>query len=584
MNRIQQMNRKQRRAALKQDASSRGQAAAGDPARQLFVEAEQLRRQNKLDDAARAYKRLLQLKPDHAQAANNLGLVLLALGRRAEAAAYFAQALTLVPQLFKQYTAVSETLAAVLPPMGEAMRRARAIWPTRLAVDRLFTEKDFAAVRENPLLLCMLESVPARDFGLELVLTALRSALLAAADNAGDDSALIFCCTLAKQCFIDEYVFAVTPEEDAQVERLMAALDTALSAGTTIAPMRLATLAMYRPLHAMPFADALLTVAWPPPLDAVVTQQLREPRQELALRSTMTRLTQIDDGVSLRVQQQYEENPYPRWVHLGTTIEPLTFDEQLRRKFPTAALSPLGKTEPLDILVAGCGTAMGAQIAQLYPDARVLAVDLSLSSLCYAKRKTPADLSGRVEYAQADILKLGEIGRTFDFIEVAGVLHHMADPFQGWRVLLGLLRPGGFMHLGFYSAIARADITAARAYIAQHGYVPSAADIRRVRHDLFKTPMASVSRFTDFYSMSECRDMLFHVEENCLTIPVIKEFIDGHGLRFIGFDLKDTEVQEFRAMFADAGWSMSDLAKWDTVERQFTNTFANMYLFWVQKS
>ena len=33
-----------------------------------------------------------------------------------------------------------------------------------------------------------------------------------------------------------------------------------------------------------------------------------------------------------------------------------------------------------------------------------------------------------VEYAQADILKLGTLGRSFDRIEAMGVLHHLADP------------------------------------------------------------------------------------------------------------------------------------------------------------
>lgn len=29
---------------------------------------------------------------------------------------------------------------------------------------------------------------------------------------------------------------------------------------------------------------------------------------------------------------------------------------------------------------------------------------------------------------------------------------------------------------------------------------------------------------------------------------------------------------------------MSDLNKWDAVERKYPNTFANMYMFWLQKS
>ena len=83
---------------------------------------------------------------------------------------------------------------------------------------------------------------------------------------------------MAKQCFINEYVFAVTADEDAQVDRLKAMLGDAIAAGAAIAPMRLAALAMYLPLHALPGADALLARTWPPAVDDVLTQQLREPR------------------------------------------------------------------------------------------------------------------------------------------------------------------------------------------------------------------------------------------------------------------------------------------------------------------
>jgi hypothetical protein len=43
-------------------------------------------------------------------------------------------------------------------------------------------------------------------------------------------------------------------------------------------------------------------------------------------------------------------------------------------------------------------------------------------------------------------------------------------------------------------------------------------------------------------------------------------------------------ADHFRAMFADAGWSMSDLGKCDAVEAKYPNIFDNMYQFWVQKS
>src|SRR5678816_3551648 len=143
--------------------------------------------------------------------------------------------------------------------------------------------------------------------------------------------------------------------------------------------------------------------------------------------------------------------------------------------------------------------------------ARVLAIDLSRASLAYAAART-RDLGLDIEYAQADIMRLGTLGRTFDLIESNGVLHHMADPWAGWRVLLSLLRPRGFMRIGLYSELARWGVVAARAFIAQTGYGATPAEIRRFRHDLMRREDAmarNIMWFNDFYSASECRDLLF---------------------------------------------------------------------------
>ncbi len=56
-----------------------------------------------------------------------------------------------------------------------------------------------------------------------------------------------------------------------------------------------------------------------------------------------------------------------------------------------------------------------------------------------------------------------------------------------------------------------------------------------------------------------------------MTIPAIKDFIDGHGLKFIGFDLDDDCRSKSSArMFAANGWSMSDLDKWHAIEIQIS--------------
>jgi SAM-dependent methyltransferase len=251
---------------------------------------------------------------------------------------------------------------------------------------------------------------------------------------------------------------------------------------------------------------------------------------------------------------------------------------------PAAAFERLGKPE-IEILIAGCGTGQHAiETAQRFLGASVLAVDLSLSSLAYAKRKTRELAHHDIEYAQADILQLGSLGRSFDLIEASGVLHHLADPFAGWRVLLSLLRPGGFMTLGLYSEIARADIVATRSFIAEQGYQPTARDIHRCRQRLLEAPdrFKNVIASGDFFSMSGCRDLLFHAQEHRLTLPEIAGFIADNGLAFVGFDLDHFTLQRYRTSYPHDK-EMTDLACWGAFEREHPGSFAGMYQFWVQK-
>ena len=583
------MNRKQRRAALKQKSSTRKEpsASVGNSADQLLIDALRLQRENKFDAAIQVYRRLLTLEPNHAQAYNNLGCMLQAQGKLREASENFAKSLSLMPQLLEQHDGLIATLVAILPTLGQAMQKAQQAWPTRLTAEQLFGVAGFAAIADDPMLLYVIESVPIRQIDLEHVMTALRAELLNLVDReeAISPRVLAFCCTLAKQCFINEYIFALTSEEEGKIARCSATLGEAIKSEAAIAPISIATVAMYRPLYELADGRRLLERTWASPIDDVLTQQLREPLQEFELRASIPRLTPIDDDVSQRVRQQYEENPYPRWMRGFGKAASVTVDAHLRSKFPTAAFLPLGDKEPLDILVPGCGTGYQAtMVAQGYKGARVLAVDLSLSSLAYAKRKIPAQLAGRLEYAQGDILKLDSLERRFDLIDVTGVLHHMRDPFEGWRILLSLLRPNGFIHLGLYSELARRDVVAARAFIAERGYASTPADIRRCRQDLLQTPLAALARFADFFSISECRDLLFHVQESRTTIPAIKDFIDAHGLKFIGFDLDDNALHSLGALFADNGWSMSDLGKWHLAESRFPNIFSGMYQLWAQKT
>jgi 2-polyprenyl-3-methyl-5-hydroxy-6-metoxy-1,4-benzoquinol methylase len=342
-------------------------------------------------------------------------------------------------------------------------------------------------------------------------------------------------------------------------------------------------MASYLPLDSIPGAGKLPARSWPPAVEALLAQQVTQPAIEKALRDAMPRLTPIAGEVSLSVQRQYEENPYPKWVLLPPSA-PLDLDAYLGQLFARAPFRPLGKGGGIDMLIAGCGTGQESiDVARQFPGARVLAVDLSLASLGYAARKAGEIGVKNVEHAQGDVMELASLGRTFDVISSVGVLHHLAQPLQGWRELVSILRPGGVMLVGLYSEHARRGVVAAREFIAARGYGSTAAEIRRARQDLLACgEHGEVTSLRDFFGTNECRDLLFHVQEHRFTLPKVKEMLGALGLDFLGFVLEPASQAKYRQRFPQ-DIAAADLERWNEFEREFPQTFAGMYVFWVQK-
>ncbi len=357
---------------------------------------------------------------------------------------------------------------------------------------------------------------------------------------------------MAQQCFIDEYLLAQSDDETRQAESLRSLVVANLATGGAVSELLLITVAAYFPLHSLPATAPQWDRDWPRTLNGLLQQQIVEPLEEIRLRGTIQSLTVIDDDISVKVQRQYEENPYPRW----TAIPDVSTVSDWRSRFPVQH-SDHRRDGPSEILIAGCGTGQNPiQAALKFPEARVLAVDLSRASLAYALRKTREADIRNIDYGQADILKLRSIGRSFDRIEAVGVLHHLADPSAGWRVLLSLLRPGGIMDVGLYSETARRAVVEARSLIAARGYRPSTEDIRLFRRELSLTNSTFAKDLVsspDFYSTSGCRDLLFHVREHKFTIPEIAAFLSENNLAFLGFRLGAEVFDQFRIRFPGSG-------------------------------
>lgn len=439
---------------------------------------------------------------------------------------------------------------------------------------------DLDALAANALLRSHLVSAPLSDATLERVLAGARAQL---AQTTIPDRHLALACALAQQCFINEYVFV----EDGAAERVRArasAITESLAAGARPPPSLLVAYALDRPLGTLAHAERLLDHRWSEPVARLIAQHVREPAEERKIASAIRALTPIHDSGSARVREQYEEHPYPRWVH-ATAVEPSDPDAFLARLFPlTYQRRGLHRAE---ILVAGCGTGQHPiTTARRFPQSNVLAIDLSRASLAFAIRKSrEIDLS-KIVYAQADILELATLGRTFDVIEASGVLHHLENPPSGWRVLVSLLRPGGVLGVGLYSALGRAHVALAREMIAASGLPATHEGILSSRRALRALPADTLARqvigSADFFTVSGCRDLLFHVQEQPFTLPEIKTLIEASGLRLLGFDADPGLLQRYRQSHPHDQAAI-DLASWDEFEHRFRDCFAAMYQFWLQK-
>jgi tetratricopeptide (TPR) repeat protein/SAM-dependent methyltransferase len=481
------------------------------------------------------------------------------------------------------------SLAATRPDAVELRRRLQASG-ARAETDWPAIAPLAAGVIGDGLLQRLMEVVVVPNLFVERLVAAARAGVLGestSAPPAEPSLPLQSIVAMAHQCFNCEYVHEESPDEAVAVAALASAIGTARDAGEAVPLHWYAVYACYRPLHTLGHADAIAAQLASTPLSSLAARQIREPREEARLRATIAPLTEVVSAVSAAVREQYEANPYPRWLRIERDVAQTSVAAFLRGLFPHADLTDLSDA-PARILIAGCGTGRHPiGTARRFPDSSVLAIDLSLASLAYAKRKTSELGIRNIEYRQADLLAMGALAERFDVVDSTGVLHHLEDPVAGWKVLCGLLRPGGVMRVGLYSEKARRHVVRARELIAAERFPPTPEGIRACRAAILARQgdplLARVARGEDFYSLSGCRDLIFHVREQRFTLPRIAAILDELGLEFIGFEWSDADAPaRYRARFPDDR-ALKRLDNWHALETDRPDTFVLMYQFWVRK-
>jgi tetratricopeptide (TPR) repeat protein/SAM-dependent methyltransferase len=584
-----------------------------------------------LKQAETALTRAVEIQPDFAEAHFNLGVVLGLGGWSGEAISHFETALELMPDdaethfnlglAFERQSLRDEArtacrtatrldpvngiywdgFARCLPPGGDIepdadlaadleryLRTDQADGaPLRHLVCALVRRRiGTANAIDDSLLIAFMEKDPVVDPDLERRLTAVRREYLAEQATFG----LSFLIALAHQCFCNEYVFFETPEETEQVAALAGRIGDALDAGAAVEAEWVAVLAAYRPIWQLPLAERLggdLLLNGDIKLASLLRRQVHEPLAERRIAEALPTLTPVSDGVSQAVRAQYEENPFPRWLSLRLE-NPRPVAALMTNLFPHMRDRPVAWPTAPRILVAGSGTGRHPiATARRFQGASVLSCDLSRASLAYATRKARQLGIDNLELVHADILELGVLDERFDMVESSGVLHHMRDPIAGWRVLVGLLKPGGLMNIGLYSEIAHRRVLEVVSFIEAAGYERSPDGIRRCRHAIMELaddhPVHGIIHEDEFYTASNFRDLFQHVQVHRYALPQLATILDDLGLEFVGFELPNNAIlHAYRDRFPDDETAVS-LDSWHEFELDHPNLFNGMYQFWVMK-
>tara|TARA_B100000945_G_scaffold122403_1_gene97252 strand:+ start:225 stop:2435 length:2211 start_codon:yes stop_codon:yes gene_type:complete len=444
-------------------------------------------------------------------------------------------------------------------------------------------------INEN-LVKLALRRVIFKDLNWEILLTSLRRYLIKYIINNKNeeynDLELETLLSLSNQCFYNEYIFFFEEDEKVYAHKILSQLKN-----EKIDELKVAMLSCYYPIHT--FIDQLPLLneykSKSISFQKLLKEQLIEPKLESELSKNISKIGSIKDKISIKVMEQYQENPYPRWKYGYAFIdEKYPIRQSINNEISpnSIEINSTSIIEKPSVLIAGCGTGQQILQAQRYKNAEIIAIDLSKPSLCYAQRKTNELRVNNVKIIQMDLMDAHLLNKNFDIIECSGVLHHMRDPQDGLKSLKNVLKKDGFIKLGLYSELARQNIKAVREYIQKINLEYNYQSIRNLRSKIISGELKNFNKLllsSDFYSISSCRDLIFHAQEHRYSINQLKILLENNQLDFHGFILPHNIKSLYKNYFSQDK-SQTNLQNWANFEEKHPMTFLGMYQFWASKS
>jgi SAM-dependent methyltransferase len=242
-------------------------------------------------------------------------------------------------------------------------------------------------------------------------------------------------------------------------------------------------------------------------------------------------------GTTAEVQDFYERYPYPKPVDSLDNYKKAWQDQQKNQADYRLFWPERPHQEDHSILIAGCGTSQAAKHAMRWPQAQVIGIDFSATSVrCTEELKRKYQLDN-LQLHQLPIERVEELGLSFDQIVCTGVLHHLPDPDAGLKALRDVMKQDGAMHLMVYALYGRTGIYMLQEFCRRLSIQATDEGIRELVAALGALPpahpLASLLREApDFRTPAALADALLHPQDRAYSVPQLLDFLERGGLTF----------------------------------------------------
>ncbi|MFO0109694.1 MAG: class I SAM-dependent methyltransferase [Alphaproteobacteria bacterium] len=202
-------------------------------------------------------------------------------------------------------------------------------------------------------------------------------------------------------------------------------------------------------------------------------------------------------------------------------------------------------TKPFRALVAGGGTGDAAvHLAEQFRGlpAEIIYLDMSLASMEVAKERMRMRGLDNVTWIHDSLLNIPKLGLgQFDFINCSGVLHHLADPDAGLKILADALKEDGAMGIMVYAKYGRAAVYPLQEALSMiNRDEPNLQQrVDNAKSILSHLPLTNWFHHSPHVLLQEVRsdvgifDLLLHSQDRAYSVPELYQFMSGADLTIL---------------------------------------------------